>query len=559
MANKLYNDTSIKAIADAIRVKNGKTDTYTVGEMAGAISSLSGKESVTWHQCPEAPRNFINNVTYDPNDYSTSQIENYAPATPLQSNTKPIGKTVDGVTYYNEVPNIETPFASTNAAGTLKPLDKLRWIMNGANNMRDLGGWSCDGGIVKYGMLFRGAELNEAMRPVMLDELGIKHDLSLRGKSEATWEESKLGPGIHYFCYDTYIYYSLENKEAWKANLQYLFDAVKYDEPLYFHCSIGCDRTGTFAAIVEAILGVSQSDIDKDYELSSFYTGTDTDANARRRNESQWTGLIGEINNITGSTFRDKVINFVASLGISADDINEFRSKMIEGTPEIVTPTVTAYTITNSITKATSDNVATTANSGTEYIANINPLEGGAIQSVIVKMGGVDITDSVWSGEFTPFGNTTITENGTYDVTQFASAVVNVPSAPSGATNCKRWTVTLSSDAPAGWNTFVTSDSDVASHYADITAFAIIQAHGSWNNAKKFLSSISGNVESKGYYGSILRGTDTAIVCATVPASLSSGTAGANQLCADASGNINLFNSTSYPILADTYDIIFFW
>ena len=74
MANKLYNDTSIKAIADAIRAKNGKTDTYTVGEMAGAISSLSGKETVTWHQCPEAPRNFVNNVTYDPSDYSTSQI-----------------------------------------------------------------------------------------------------------------------------------------------------------------------------------------------------------------------------------------------------------------------------------------------------------------------------------------------------------------------------------------------------------------------------------------------------------------------------------------------------
>lgn len=122
MANKLYDDTSIKAIANAIRTKNGKTDTYTVSEMAGAIRSLSGKESVTWHQCPEAPRNFINNVTYDPNDYSTSQIENYAPATALESNTKPISKTVDGVIYYNQVPNAETPFASTNAAGTLSLL-----------------------------------------------------------------------------------------------------------------------------------------------------------------------------------------------------------------------------------------------------------------------------------------------------------------------------------------------------------------------------------------------------------------------------------------------------
>lgn len=41
MANKLYNDTSIKAIADAIRVKNGKTNTYTVAEMSVAINDIS--------------------------------------------------------------------------------------------------------------------------------------------------------------------------------------------------------------------------------------------------------------------------------------------------------------------------------------------------------------------------------------------------------------------------------------------------------------------------------------------------------------------------------------
>lgn len=45
MANKLYNDTSIKAIADAIRAKNGKTDTYTVGEMAGLSAVYPAKRA----------------------------------------------------------------------------------------------------------------------------------------------------------------------------------------------------------------------------------------------------------------------------------------------------------------------------------------------------------------------------------------------------------------------------------------------------------------------------------------------------------------------------------
>lgn len=42
MANKLYDETSIQAIATAIRSKSGKTDTMTVGEMAGEINGLSG-------------------------------------------------------------------------------------------------------------------------------------------------------------------------------------------------------------------------------------------------------------------------------------------------------------------------------------------------------------------------------------------------------------------------------------------------------------------------------------------------------------------------------------
>ena len=47
MANKLYNDTSVKAIADAIRAKNGTTNTYTIAEMAGAINDIpTGGSSV---------------------------------------------------------------------------------------------------------------------------------------------------------------------------------------------------------------------------------------------------------------------------------------------------------------------------------------------------------------------------------------------------------------------------------------------------------------------------------------------------------------------------------
>ncbi len=97
MAKKLYEESAIKDIANAIREKNGSTTKYKVAEMGDAVRALSASETVEWHQCPEPVRNYLANVTYDPNDYSTSQISDYAPATNVVSNYKPIGQTAGGV------------------------------------------------------------------------------------------------------------------------------------------------------------------------------------------------------------------------------------------------------------------------------------------------------------------------------------------------------------------------------------------------------------------------------------------------------------------------------
>lgn len=363
------------------------------------VDVISTKMAVTWHQCPEAVRNYLANVTYDPSDYSNSQIANYAPATPVAANTKPIGKTVGGVTYYNEVPNVETPFSADSAAGTLKPLDALRWINTPrAPNVRDLGGWPCDGGTIKYGLLYRGGEVTSEDRSVLVGQLGIRHDLDLRGTAEANLTSSPLGSDVYYTCAPQYAWYALTPVETWVINLRTVFDAVTHGEPVYFHCLVGADRTGTLACVLEALLGVSQSNIDKDYELTCFYTGTGTDAIARRRNESDWTGLISAINALPGSTFRDKVVGWVATLGFTAEEINAFRAAMIDGTPETVMPSVNTYTVTNTLTNATSDNSAASATEYQPYTAKIAPANGYVISSVQVKMGGADVTGSVWRG-----------------------------------------------------------------------------------------------------------------------------------------------------------------
>lgn len=369
--------------------------TLKVDVSGGAVEALE------WHQCPELVRNYLANVTYDPADYSASQIANYAPGTAVTSNYRPIGKTIGDKTFYNLVPGVAHPFAVGKQAGTLKPLDFLRYIQTNTWNVRDLGGWSCDGGTVKYGLLFRGGEPSTADYNVLVGELGIKYDLNLRGSSEATWTKSPLGDDVYFVKADAYNWYSLANTDAWRINLRCVFDAVVHGEPVYFHCAAGADRTGTLACVLEGLLGMSQSDIDKDYELTTFYSGSDTDANARRRNEDEWKGLIAEINAKSGNTFRDKCVTFAAELGFTSAEINAYRKAMIDGSPETVTPSISAFSVTNTLSGASSNNSDTAATQYQPYEATITAQDGKTISAVTIKMGGVDITSEVWQGDET--------------------------------------------------------------------------------------------------------------------------------------------------------------
>lgn len=426
---KLYEESSVQDIAAAIREKTGGTETYKIAQMGTAIRGIHGAETIQWHQCPEAVRNYLTNVTYDSGDYSTSQIANYAPANAVVSNYKPIGRDAGGETHFNEVPNIETPFAGGGKAGTLKPLDFLRWIRTRNNsaeawNVRDIGGWACDGGTVKYGLLIRGGKLSAEDRAVLVGEMGIQHDLDLRGREgggsgdEPEMTESPLGNDVWYTRTQQYAWYALTPVSTWQTYLRCVIDAVTHREPVYFHCTAGADRTGTLACVLEGILGMSQSDIDKDYELTTFYSGSGSDSTARRRNESDWNGLINAIKAVSGDTFRDKCVHFaVGTCGMTMADINSFRAAMINGTPE----TLHWYqSITKSLTGCTISNGTVQVDYGERYTATLTPDSGKVLNSVIVEMGGVDISSSAVSG-----GDISIVKV-TSDVT--ITAVASVPS-----------------------------------------------------------------------------------------------------------------------------------
>ena len=517
---KLYEEASVQDIADAIREKTGGAETYKIAQMGNAVRGITTgapTEVYTFDQRRDEVKRFLQNVTYDPSDYTTSQIPNYV-TTP--SSNRPVGATitmksagtltvVDGytgnsvtknvdagaVTIYNCTPGAVSKFVLLGADGNIiqqgiiKPTGDCRMIyMTNVDNVRDLGGWSCDGGTVKYGLLFRGGEvygyLTNDGRQQALDMLGILKEIDLRFASDLNGRtESGFGPTVDMLWVDmTWNDLSYQKSSGnIKAIFDPLFDYVIANKPTYFHCSAGADRTGVVALLCEAILGVSQSDCDKDYEITSFYSGASTDAEARRRNETSWTREINYLNTYAGTTFRDKAVNFMVSCGITIEKINAFRAAMIDGTPETVTANISTYTVEKTLTDVTIDNSAVSAKQYQPYTAKIAPVSGKTIGNVKVTMGGADITASVFKGT-TEMLRRLVTKN----LTQCASSNTRVY-----AIDGQSYVTTLTAHTGYGIDsvTILMGGVDVSTYYKDgiisipevtgdivITATAVAQA-----------------------------------------------------------------------------------
>lgn len=181
-----------------------------------------------------------------------------------------------GTKYYCEVVNAANGEKSDIRTFTTKKGPRTVKI-GGTSNTRDIGGYeTADGRTVKQGLVYRGGNpdnLTDGGKE-WFKRVGIKTIIDLR--EETSRKRSLSGLGINYpelpakgcACYFQGDL-SIRDEECRKG----LITAVKAfaDEknyPIYFHCQIGRDRTGTLAYVLGGLLGVEHKNLTLDYELS---------------------------------------------------------------------------------------------------------------------------------------------------------------------------------------------------------------------------------------------------------------------------------------------------
>jgi protein-tyrosine phosphatase len=179
-----------------------------------------------------------------------------------------------------------------------------RPVLEGAPNLRDLGGYETDDGRrVKWGQVFRSSNLGRLTDNglVQIRRLGIKLVCDFRTDAEARKLPNRFpdSPDVGYlrlpiqhgdfeptavferirngdfdwiseeFMLQGYIESIDRFPHVWAALFDRLSDSA--NRPLIFHCTGGKDRTGTAAALVLSALGVSEQTVIEDFGLSDAY------------------------------------------------------------------------------------------------------------------------------------------------------------------------------------------------------------------------------------------------------------------------------------------------
>lgn len=233
--------------------------------------------------------------------------------------------------YYYKVEEFQTNGTQTEmASGVFRTVGQVRmiWVPN-SRNIRDLGGWPTQYGVpVRYGILYRSGSLDRIKsdgRKVLVDDLNVLAELDLRHEVKHT--SSFLGNDKDYLRipHEAYMKGLTLKNSLYVTDLMWIIERMKENKSVDWHCAIGCDRCGTLSFLIEGLLGFSELDLCRDYELSTFSL---SEKNKRARGP-----LKSMIDHIKTHGPEDNLAqcfyNYWLSIGMGGEDLDYFLQEML--------------------------------------------------------------------------------------------------------------------------------------------------------------------------------------------------------------------------------------
>ena len=319
----------------SVRTHDGQIHNYAIERVDSiTFDTVRSVQANKWYHMLENPgiADYLRDFEYNPKDYSYHRLFDYRGEPYLDKRQDwPYGVTLGDTTFYNLIPG-RTYTLQSREDGVLTPvtihtLGQLRMIRaEGIDNVRDLGGWpTINGKRIRYGLLYRGVEMNTAYskvpdyaqtahcitdedRRILREDLGIRAELDLRKEEENPSKGySALGRDIVYANIN--IKFGEITSEGNRAMLlscfRFIAEQIEAGRPTYIHCIWGADRTGMLC-------------------MTSF-TG-----NTRYRNDEYYLNVLKKIVAKEGSTLQEKFRNCWKGFGATDAELDKFIEMMTE-------------------------------------------------------------------------------------------------------------------------------------------------------------------------------------------------------------------------------------
>lgn len=259
---------------------------------------------------------------------------------------------VDGI--YNLVPGREYTYFKNDGGNVVRGKFKtkpntVRMIKTAdadpVVNIRDIGGYKCEGGHVAYEKVLRSATLNflkeDSVNVRILQALGVKDVITFSSSNPARTDLGKWDGT--FLTMDAYVNV-LTNTSKYdeiKATVERIIKDAKEGKGVLLHCFAGTDRTGTMVSLILGALGVSEADIIKEWELTCFFCWfvrvriSDWEHRAEIKKECpkgqlrQYFQKLKATYGKNGETHQQQCVAFLKKCGVSAAKIAELKECLV--------------------------------------------------------------------------------------------------------------------------------------------------------------------------------------------------------------------------------------